>query len=535
MTTPYSEGSPSAKICFIGEAPANYEMLHQKPLVGPTGKIFDELLHQADIYRATSSIQNVCRRPISKKHGLTDSKNRLTEKGLAVQRDLFTRMENHSANVYVPMGNLALAMLSDYSGITKYRGSAYIGHEGRKLLPTIHPAATIHGKYIDKYTIASDLKTAKAESSHSDLTLMPRTMEINPSFPTVVKYLTALNEEDATFACDIECLWHQVSCLSFSRSPEHALCIPFFGTPHPWSESEEAEIWRLIARIFDNPACTAVFHNAMFDVSFLYLQNMMRFNCTVHCTLIMHRILYPDFPASLQFVTSVYTDMQYYKDERKIWSKPWVDPDTFYRYNCKDSLATITAFPQLHAEIQKSPGMRWTYNETMSNFWPCLYMMAHGIQLDLDNLGRMKVKIDAELKAKTEELNRASDNGHEFLYTSPKQVMEYFYGHKGCHPYVNRKTGQPTSDDEAMARIHRKYNLPEARLVQECRALRKLFGTYLDITFDQDRRLRCFYDPRGTSTGRLSSSKTIFETGLNFQNIDPRFKEFIVCDNIQGA
>jgi len=490
-STPYSEGSPSARICFIGEAPASFEMLERKPFCGPTGKLFNELLHEGGILRGTSSIQNASRRPIKNKAEMASiiTTKGLTEKGRAIQKDLLHRLEEYSANVYVPMGNLALCMLSDMYGITKYRGSAYeipVNKESfRKFVPTIHPAATIHGAYIDKYTIANDFRFAKAQSGSNNLSLTPREMHINPTFNEVVAYLNRLNSENMTFACDIECLWHQVSCISFSHDPSYAICIPFFRTPHPWSEDQEVHIWKLIAQLFDNDLCTAVFHNAMFDVSFLYLQNNIRFNCRIECTMNMHRILYPDFAASLQFVTSTYTDMPYYKDERKIWSKPWVDPDQFYRYNCKDSLATIDIYHQLRAEIDADPNMLWTYNETMSNFWPCLYMMARGLQLDLLALAEMKKQISAELEIKVSELTTASD--YEFLYTSPKQVMKYFYDHKGCHPYVDKKTRKPTSDDEAMARIYRKYNLIEARLVQECRALRKLYGTYLDLDYDTAR------------------------------------------------
>ena len=130
-----------------------------------------------------------------------------------------------------------------------------------------------------------------------------------------------------------------------------------------------------------------------------------------------------------------------------------------------------------------------------------------------------------------QELNDTAD--YPFNPGSFKQCMEYFYDHKGIAPYTNRKTGKPTTDDKAMARIFRKFELPEARLVQECRSLGKLLGTYLEVEYDSDKRLRCFYDPRGTTSGRLSSSKTIFDKGLNFQNLDPRFKSFLVPDMIE--
>ena len=73
--------------------------------------------------------------------------------------------------------------------------------------------------------------------------------------------------------------------------------------------------------------------------------------------------------------------------------------------------------------------------------------------------------------------------------------------------------------------------VPEAKLVQELRALEKLHGTYLEVGIDKDDRIRSSWNPRGTKFGRFSSSKTIFGSGMNLQNLHPEFKEFLVSDN----
>jgi hypothetical protein len=82
-----------------------------------------------------------------------------------------------------------------------------------------------------------------------------------------------------------------------------------------------------------------------------------------------------------------------------------------------------------------------------------------------------------------------------------------------------------------MQRLATTHRLKEASLVQEIRRLNKLLGTYVDVTLDEDSILRCFYDPRGTWGGRLSSSKTLWGTGLNMQNLHPAFKYFICTED----
>jgi len=117
--------------------------------------------------------------------------------------------------------------------------------------------------------------------------------------------------------------------------------------------------------------------------------------------------------------------------------------------------------------------------------------------------------------------------GQPLNVNSPKACQTYFYILKGIKPYYDN--GNVTTNNKAMQRIAR-LGFPEAKLVQKIRGLRKLKGTYLDINFDKDNRLRCSYNPVGTTTGRLSSSKTIFGTGTNFQNIPKSIREFLIAD-----
>jgi uracil-DNA glycosylase family 4 len=510
-------------------------MMKGRPLVGPAGKIFAECLHQAGLIRAELSIANVCRDRISSV-GDYVGQNGLTERGRAAAADLRERLKDHEANVFVPMGNLALAALTDEygkgRGITRLRGSIYKSSllPGKKVIPTIHPAAAMPYKgshaYTQRYTIAHDFRKIRRHSEFPELRLPQRELFINPTYMDATEYLRDLLCDHRTFAFDIEITNFQVSCIAFSHTPSFAMCIPFTGDY--WTESEECNIWNWIAQVLSNPRSRKIAHNAMFDVSFLLLQNKIRTVPPIDCTMIKHRILYPDFSAKLEFVCSNYTDEPYYKDDRKLWTRPWDDPDEFYRYNCKDAVVTREADDLLTDEIENDAGCEWTYHTTMSMFEPCLYMMTRGLELDLERLKVVRKEVAADLEAKEAELEAASEV--PFNPSSPKQCMNYFYVLKGITPYMSRKTGKPTCDDKALARIVRKYNLPEARLCQEVRTLRTLRDRYLNLDYDADGRLRSFYDPRGTTTGRLSSSKTVFERGLNMQNLDPKFKYFIVPD-----
>ncbi|KKL23555.1 hypothetical protein LCGC14_2424220, partial [marine sediment metagenome] len=121
---------------------------------------------------------------------------------------------------------------------------------------------------------------------------------------------------------------------------------------------------------------------------------------------------------------------------------------------------------------------------------------------------------------------------------SPKDCQVYFYVEKKIPPYTkwNPKTKNSTitCDDKALQRIFRgtsaRKGLFEAKLMQNYRTLNKLKGTYLEIVFDKDDRMRCQYKPRGTRFARISSAKTVFGTGMNMQNLPEAFLGFLVAD-----
>jgi len=200
-------------------------------------------------------------------------------------------------------------------------------------------------------------------------------------------------------------------------------------------------------------------------------------------------------------------------------------------YNALDCACTLQAHDAFWHEIDQY-GYRWAYDFTMSLFEPLIFMQSRGLKVNFENLEKTKIDITAAIDRAQEELNTLC--GRELNANSPKQVANYLYIEKGIPAYYN-KNGGVTTDDKTLQRIARgtakRAGLREARLIQDIRGYVKLYGTYLDIDFDTDGRLRCVYNPRGTKFGRLSSSATVFGTGTNLQNLPQEFKAFIVPDD----
>lgn len=199
-------------------------------------------------------------------------------------------------------------------------------------------------------------------------------------------------------------------------------------------------------------------------------------------------------------------------------------------YNALDAACTLECHNAFWKDLQQD-GFEKTYRLTVDLFPAIIYMQTRGIRVDKDALETTKTEILSAAAERQEELNRLC--GRPLNVNSPRDCAKYFYVELGLPPFYNDK-GEVTVDDMALQRLakgtKRRPGLRQAKLVQEIRSLRKLYGTYLNIEFDPDGRMRCAYNPRGTRFGRLSSSRTIFGTGTNTQNLPPEFKRFLVAD-----
>ena len=544
MTSPWEDGNPKSQVIILGEAPARTEMRVGRPLVGPSGALLEQCMHSAKLIRRECYVLNVFPmevkksrdgKVISDRHGdiLWTQKNGLTEYGEKASQETQQRIANSSANLVVPLGGTALSFAFNDERIMKWRGSILSGTDrvsNKKVIPTVHPAAVLRGQYLWRHLLVSDLDRIKKEKEYPDLNLPDRTLLIDPTLEEVKSFLHECKEQKRV-AYDIECLNHHISCISFSYDPSFSMSIPLLNRKggDRWSVEQELEIWLLIEGIINDPDIMNVNQNVLFDMSFMLKQNAIFPQGPIGDPMIAHHIMYPDFPKGLDFLCSMHTREPYYKDDGKLWSKPWRNMELFWEYNARDSAVALEIWNELEGKLDEQ-GFRKTYEDTVSMFPILLYMGQRGIHVNRSRLKETSQRVKNEIMAKEKELESVAD--YPFNISSPKQCQEYFYIHKGIKPYTNRSTGKPTTDDKAMSRIYRRFHLPEAKLVQELRALEKLHGTYLEVGIDSDDRIRSSWNPRGTKFGRFSSSKTIFGTGMNLQNLHPEFKEFLVTDEV---
>lgn len=151
----FGDGSPSAGILFVGEAPGANEDEQGKPFVGRAGQLLDRILAAIDLDREKVYITNIvkCRPPGNR----TPSRDEAT----ACWWILEEQIRIMEPGVIVSLGAPASrTMTGSGEGIGKLRGSIH-RYGDIPVLPTYHPAALLRTGAL-KRPVWEDMKKLKA-------------------------------------------------------------------------------------------------------------------------------------------------------------------------------------------------------------------------------------------------------------------------------------------------------------------------------------------------------------------------------------
>lgn len=312
-------GPRDAKIILVGEAPGAEEARQGKPFVGPSGTVLEQCLHAAGLTRSECYITNVVKeRPRNNDiapyfKASTQGKHIWTEAGWACVEALREELAELKPNVVVTLGAVATAALTGTSKIMKYRGYVLEGHNGLKVIPTIHPAASLRGQYIYRYIISYDLRKARAESEYPDIRRPERHLVY--SFSNASEVIEWINEcgRSSHLSLDIECLNYELAIIGLAPSPTLGIAIPL-ASPQ-WTLDEEVAIWRALDRVIGDPNITKIMQNGIFDIHFLASKCGIIVRGAIEDTMMAHSLTYPDLRKGLDFLGSIYCGSQeYWKD-----------------------------------------------------------------------------------------------------------------------------------------------------------------------------------------------------------------------------
>ncbi len=541
-TALYCEGPLDCDICFVGEAPGETEVRLGRPFAGVSGQLFDTMLYKARILRGSCRIDNVLQfRPAD--NNITPyiefkSATRVIESPAFKQARtaLLERLSQCSAKVIVPLGNVALYALTGLQGIFKYRGSIMTSAllPGRKIIPTIHPSAALR-EYKTQHLVQMDLSRIREQSAFSEVRLLQRNFNLNPSFDEAIAYIDSCNALPAVaFDIEVPPSVGEMTHFALAKSPTDAMCIPLFENHCDiFTPDHEATLLKHLSALLANPQVLKIGQNISYELTFLHNRYGFIIRPVEDC-MVATGIIYPDFKKDLGFIVSIYCNGEpYFKDEGKQWFKNALEGDlhSFRRYNAMDSAVLMEIFPQQVNELKRL-GNYETYRYQTSLIEPLVFMQATGISMDEEGLTQAYETSGDRIVELTSELHHLC--GYPLNINSPQQVKEYFYTLKKLPPHhktVKDKTGKRvaiTCDEKALKMIAGR-GFKEAQLILDIRRLTKMRSTYYNMTLDAG-RMSCSYNPVGTKYGRISSRKTIFGTGANMLNQPKEIKRFMLAD-----
>ncbi len=507
------EGPRDAKIAIVGEAPGQVELKQGRPFVGPSGQLLNKVLSRSGIRRSSCYITNVIKsRKIQISRYYKDKNNKNpTEELLQLWEDIEQELEEINPDLTIVLGAEALkAVMKDPTvSIGEWRGSILKASFG-KYIPMYHPAHVIR-QYENFPILCFDMDRAADEFSRGpELELPERTYLTNPSLSQIRDFVDRCKQAE-WLAFDIETAGSGsrfIDCIALAYSSDVAMSIPIAqrnGEPC-WSIDDEAEVWRMLTDILEDPSVKKIGQNAQYDIIFLQRSGINVRNLALD-TMNLANVIYPELPKGLDFLVSIYTREPFYKDT--IQSDRWV-------YNAKDAALTYEVAMAQIEDAKEIDVLDFYYNHVHPLLQIYIDIHELGVKIDEEKLSDARAEVEKKLEELQSELNSLA--GKELNVYSSKQMKEFLYETLNFKPRYG-KTGNPTADANTIKELYRKTHNRALELILEVREHRKLLSSYLNVDYDDDGRLRSAYLVSGTETGRLSSRKSVDGKGLNLQTI----------------
>lgn len=539
LTAVPSEGPLPAKVLIVGEAPGVDEVAAGRPFVGASGSELNNMLADAGFIRAQCRVTNVCRyRPPrnqidaffykkreADKLGIEPLMGRYPNEYIRAGLKLLEKeIEATQPELIIALGGVALWALTGKEGIMRWRGSQLTHVSGAKLVPTVHPAMILR-QWANRYFAVLDLKRAHRWWTKREPAPSWRFI-VRPMFAKTVSVLEALltdicySPDGYPLSVDIETRNGHIACIGLAWSKTEAISIPLMCVERPagyWTAEEETVIHKLLAQVLTHPNVRVIGQNFMYDAQYFakWLRYVPRLT---QDTLILQSVVYAGLPKALHTLASLYCrHYVYWKDDGKEWN-PKVPEDRLWAYNCEDAVRTYEVWEVLRDAVVHF-GLQKPAEFQHSLFAPVLHMTVRGCAIALDRRKSVAKQLLAQEEGLQQFLQRVL--GHPINVRSPLQMQTLLYGDMKLPAYKAKDTGRPTTNDDALVALGKKFKWlePITTAVRDIRSLGVLRSTFVDAALDSDNRLRCSFNIGGTETYRFASSSNSFGTGTNLQNV----------------
>ena len=503
----------NARFIIIGEMPSEHDVKAASVFSGRGGQLLDNLLSDSGISRDSCYYTNVvshCSPTGEFKYFRQKDNLKYLQESI---NNLHKTIAGSKAEGILCLGSEAASAILGDRRVSARRGFISVV-DGRKVIVTYNPGAVL--KSINMYPVVLfDFKKIARHVKDSPH-IERRHAIIRPSFQQARDYLTRLGGGKG-FTFDIENTDEGIDCISFADNHLEAMSIPFVYQTgegektwinNYFTEEEENIIWADITRILEDDRIPKCAQNAFYDMWQLRMQMGIEVKGLVHDTMVAAALINSEFPKDLWFLATLYTDAPFWEDkDDKLDAARW-------EYNALDSMITYEIWRKQENEIRDLNATDFFRTLPMS-LLPHLVRSSYvGVRFDHAKRDTLLKETTAKLRERVE---RFKEIAGDINYNSYPQLKKYFIEEKKIDPIINKETGTPTFDADALGKIYKKYKLEEAKELITIREYETKIQ-FLEVKTSKDKRLRCSYNVAGTETGRLSSSEAPDRTGNNLQN-----------------
>lgn len=335
------KGPPDSPIVVLGEAPGDNEVAFNKPFVGKSGVLLDEMLQEAGFDPKSLYFLNVF--PIQppknkveyffapKKDGLTTIPPIGPGKYLKPEFfehivQLKTLLLAHPRTLIIALGNTALWATCGTTGIGSLRGNLRQANEelaNLVVLPTYHPSAVLR-TYSLRSVVVQDL--CKAQSFCTGDLATPSdaglTLHLNPTVGDL-PFLRNLALSAPALGVDVETERDQIRTFGVATSELEGFVIPFFctksGVANYWPTLEHEMLALQVVIDICQSDIPKVFQNGLYDLQRI----LFPYGVAVKGvgpgkgddTMLLHHALQPEMTKGLDFLASIYLNTPAWKAE----------------------------------------------------------------------------------------------------------------------------------------------------------------------------------------------------------------------------
>ena len=516
-----SHGSSNPLVFFIADAPVSQDFDTNYALTGYAGNTLREFCKEAHINLDEHWRSCLIKEELPKEDDKEKSKTRKLIEQYSPY--LIEEINDLKPNLLIPLGEISFNYLTQLNSIRKFRGSVLpisgefnITKQPTKVLPILGPAI-INKEY--KLRVISRIDFAKIAKNYGPNPIPDDIYNIwvarsSAAFRAFIDrhYAKAIRDPERFLVFDIETYLQIPICISFCFDGFESVTVPLIDSSI--DRDNRTLMMEMVDKLLRSPL-PKVNQNIKYDWKILERWGFQVSN-VVGDTMLAASTTYCEFPKNLGFLTSIYTDLPYFKDEGKAFDPEKGKRDRYYLYNAKDSLATSQIYSQQRKETVEL-GVDWVYQNLISVMPIYRRMEDRGIRID-DGIRQ-------DLLCKYESLYRIQVlKIRELLgvqYFNPlswKQCQWAIFEELGYSKVRGMKTnedGSPSTDEESLELLavngdpKRSPNFGPYVLssIIGARKIHKVIEI-LELPLHPDGRFRGEFNLAGTETGRSASGET---------------------------